>query len=164
MGKSSHARPRSQSSEPTSVRRPLFDVNDPANRATFGPAYDPTSHYMGHNIRLSQTSELPGDLDEFFEYLCRNSTAVKRVAVNKNTHQMAVVYHDSDTVYVYDRLTDAHIHDMETLPGGSVGQIVSDVRASCEVSVVPTFPYAVLTYAYVRVMQIEAKLAVSVRA
>lgn len=106
---------------------------------TPGPWYSADEFFMGHNIRtITRTGELQYVHDEFFEYLCFDSEAVERIAVNRVTAQMVVVYGDSATVYQYDRVPARYVQRIES--GESKGHVVSEVKNACPATIIPDFP------------------------
>ncbi len=112
------------------------------NRPTHGPGYKPGVSYMGHNIHLSRIEELPKDLNEFFEYPVLGSQTVSRLAINRFTRQLAVVFCDSPAVHIFAPLSaelEKRIEDRD-----SRDEVLAQVKATCQSSVAESFPDAAL--------------------
>ncbi len=52
---------------------------------------------MKHDVMMLDLGDFPNAAvpDEFFEFLCLDSKAIHRVAVNRALRQVAVIYNDS---------------------------------------------------------------------
>ena len=109
---------------------------------TPGPGYQPDSYFLGHRVRLSIPSDLPADLDEFFEYPCAATDSILRLAINKYTRQMVVACRDTPVIQVYAGVPDHLILSVEA--DSPAGSIVTAVKDACEVSTVQHFPQVVL--------------------
>jgi hypothetical protein len=113
-------------------------------KPTPGPSFSPTVGYMGHNIALVHLSDFPTPPDEFFEYLCYHSDTISRLAVNKATSKMAVMYKDSATVHQYDQVPAAVFHMLD-IGAAAREEAMRMVKEACSASVLEEFPDAVLT-------------------
>lgn len=119
------------------------DRVDRGKKPTPGPGYSEDMLFIGHNIRLiSKFSDFSTPINDFFEFLCFDSEAINRLAINKVAKQMVVVYHDSTTVYKYDGVPDIISDRIES--GESKGHVVSEVKARCASEVIRNFPRTVL--------------------
>lgn len=107
-----------------------------------GPGHEPNTHYMGHNIGLVKVRELVTLPDEYFEFLCFDSDALSRIAVNKATSEIVMGFQDSSTVYVYESVPHDLLVAIES--GISKGQTVAAVKNLCPMSTVENFPRTTL--------------------
>ena len=108
--------------------------------ATPGPSYQENVSYMGHNIRLLKIREIKG-FENFMELPCHNSTAVFRLAMNKTTRQLIVMYRDNNRVYCYSNLTKALEKAIQD--GGvedSLGATMHLVQDACPCREIDSFP------------------------
>lgn len=110
---------------------------------TPGPSWTENTHFMGHNLRIiHKIKDFLRPPNEFFEYLCFDSEAIKRIAINKVTQQLVVIFHDSTTVYVYDGVSTTFADRIDA--GESKGEVVNEVKRACSVSTIQHFPRAAL--------------------
>ena len=122
----------------------LFKADDP-DRATPGPAFKLGTIFMGHNVRIIDVGDfIQGAApDEFFEFLCFDSEAIHRLAVNRASRQVAVIYHDSKSVYLYREVSQPLLAALAA--DESKGRAVAAVKAACDVTTIHEFPQAALT-------------------
>ena len=81
-------------------------------------------------------------VNAFFEYDCSESTSVFRLALNKVSRQLIVIYRSGGTVYCYLSLSKRHEIAIER--GESKGEIMSEVKVACHCKEIETFPAAAL--------------------
>jgi hypothetical protein len=131
----------SDDDDPTAT---LFKADDP-DRATAGPAFKLGTIFMGHNIRAVDVVDFVEAMvpDEFFEILCFDSEAIHRLAVNRATRQVAVVYNENKNVYMYHNVPQPLLAGIAAQE--SKGQAVAAVKAACDVETIHEFPQAALT-------------------
>jgi hypothetical protein len=109
-----------------------------------GPSFNPDRHYMGHNISVVNLSDFVTPPDEFFEYLCFETATISRLAVNKASAKMVVVYHhDAQTVHQYDQVPAGAFQMLDAKMAKD--EVVRVVKEACAVSTLEEFPDAVLT-------------------
>ena len=111
---------------------------------TPGPSYSKEKVYMGHNIDICPSKELPPTLDCYLEYPCWGSDAVTKLALNKATKQLAVVYLNPSQVYIYSNLPDSVNSMVENDP--SRGSMMHTIKNQQGVTfeIVTKFPRAVV--------------------
>ena len=130
-------------SEQWEVLIACLQTADREEEPTPGPGWEANTDFMGHNMRLiAKSSDFRTPPNEFLEYLCFVSEAIKRIAINKVTGQLVAVFHDSPTVYMYDGVATVYADRIDA--GESKGVVVSDVRRACRVSTIHSFPQTVL--------------------
>lgn len=71
---------------------------------TPGPSYEEDVCFTGHNIGLAGIEEVPKDIKEFFEYPPFILQDIKRLALNKVTKQLIVMYKKTNLVVAYNGL------------------------------------------------------------
>jgi hypothetical protein len=60
--------------------------------------------------------------DDFFEFLCFDSEAIHRLAVNRVSRQVAVVYNDNNSVYMYHNVPPPLLAGCSRVQGASSGR------------------------------------------
>ena len=109
------------------------------SRPTPGPGWRENTIFMGHNLRLIHNiTDFLSPPDLFFEYLCFDSEAIKRIATNKVTQQLVVIFRDSTTVYLYDGVSSRFVDRIDA--GESKGQVVGKIKQACSFSTIQNFP------------------------
>ena len=113
--------------------------------ATPGPSFASNTHFLGHNVKIRNVGDFDEGAapDDFFEFLCFDSEAIRRVAVNRARRQVAVVYHDSINVYMYHSVPWPLLAAIGA--GESMGRAVAAIRDNCDVTTMDAFPHAALT-------------------
>lgn len=106
-----------------------------------GPGFAEDVMYMGHNIILTAYKQIPV-ADEFLEFPSLGSRSVRRIALNRVTRQLMVVYTSSDVVYCYEQLPPHLQQQIEN--GASRGKTMSAVKDVCAVQAISSFPDTVL--------------------
>eukprot|EP01032_Pedospumella_encystans_P018520 gene18520-21082_t len=81
-------------------------------------------------------------VNAFFEYDCSESTSVFRLALNKVSRQLVVIYRSGSTIYCYASLSKRHEIAIER--GESKGEIMSEVKVACHCKEIEMFPVAAL--------------------
>lgn len=122
----------------------LLKADDP-DRATPGPAFRLGTIFMGHNVSAINVSDFNEGAapDDFFEFLCFDSEAIHRLAVNRASRQVAVVYNDNKNVYMYHNVPPPLLAGIAAQE--SKGRAVAAVKAECGVTTISEFPDAALT-------------------
>jgi hypothetical protein len=122
----------------------LFKADD-SDRATAGPAFKLGTIFMGHNIRAVNVVDFveANVPDDFFEFLCFDSEAVHRLAVNPATRQVAVIYNDNKNMYMYHNVPQPLLAGIAAQE--SKGKAVAAVKAACVATKIHEFPQAALT-------------------
>lgn len=92
-------------------------------------------------VEFTPLSRLPRP-NAFFEYDCTDSKSVFRLAINKVTRQMAVIYRSSDTVYCYAGLSKRLEIDIGR--GESKGRTMTEVKQDCHFKEIDSFPVTTL--------------------
>lgn len=106
-------------------------------KCTPGPAYTDGGMSLEHHARLSTPRDLPADLDVLVEYSCVGGESIRRVAINRHTHQMAVQHRDN-IIYVYVGVLKSSMRRIEA--GDAVQDVVNEVRGSGVVYCVRAVP------------------------
>ena len=113
-------------------------------QVTPGPSYSENVSYMGHNIGICPSKELPPTLDCYLEYPCWGSDAVTKLAFNKATNQLAVVYLNPSQVYIYSNLPESVNRMVENEPSrGSMMHTIKNLPG-VTFEIVTKFPRAVM--------------------
>jgi hypothetical protein len=120
----------------------LCKADDP-DRATAGPAFKLGTIFMGHNIGAMNVADFVEAPDDFFEFLCFDSEAIHRLAVNHATRQVAVIYNNNKNVYMYHNVPQPLLAGISAQE--SKGKAVAAVKAACDVTAIHKFPQAALT-------------------
>ena len=107
---------------------------------TPGPRYDPSLHF-GKTVWFTPIEEMPR-INQFLEYSCHRSKGIKRLAINKVTRQLVVIFSGGDYVYCYAGLHKQFEFEIED--GRSKGKILSAVKRVCNCKIIDCFPDAVL--------------------
>ncbi len=74
---------------------------------------------------------------------CADLIAIHRLAVNRATRQVAIIYNDNKNVYMYHNVSKPLLAGISTQE--SKGKAVAAVKAACDVTTIHEFPQAALT-------------------
>ena len=107
---------------------------------THGRGYHPETIFNA-SIEFAPLTRLPR-VNAFFEYDCSESTSVFRLALNKVSRQLVVIYRSGSSIYCYTSLSKRHEIAIER--GESKGKIMSEVKVACHCKEIDEFPEAAL--------------------
>jgi len=107
---------------------------------TYGRGYRPEK-VCDVAVEFVPLARLPR-VNAFFEYDCSDSSSVFRLALNKVSRQLVVIYRSASTVYCYASLSKRHEIAIER--GESRGEIMSEVKVACHCKEIDEFPVAAL--------------------
>ena len=77
-------------------------------------------------------------LNRFVEYNCDDSKSVFRMALNKVTRQLVVIWRSSDVVYRYACVSKDV--ELQIEQGASKGKTMSEVKTNCHCQAIDSFP------------------------